>query len=88
MGIGEQFEFEKTGRIDPERGPVHSSGYDMKPCPFCGKPAKLQVETDHHGDYYFLGCSDENCIAHTIMLCIPVDDMPISEAAEHWNRRS
>ena len=37
---------------------------ELKPCPFCGKPAMVHVESDHHGEFYCLGCEDAECRAH------------------------
>ena len=37
---------------------------DLLPCPFCGKPTEYVCESDHHGDYFRLGCTDEDCPAH------------------------
>lgn len=78
----------KTGREQGPIKPAASAGYDLKPCPFCGKKARLDMNEDHHGEYYFLGCSGNDCIAREILACIPVSDMPISEAVEYWNKRS
>lgn len=30
---------------------------DLKPCPFCGAPAQLEEDADHHGEWFNLGCS-------------------------------
>jgi hypothetical protein len=29
----------------------------LKPCPFCGSPAELEEDSDHHGGWFNLGCS-------------------------------
>jgi hypothetical protein len=30
---------------------------ELLPCPFCGSPADLERDSDHHGEWFNLGCS-------------------------------
>ena len=57
----------------------------LLPCPFCGKPAKLEDLGDHHGEYFNLGCSDNDCRGHYFAYTEPMDDR--AKAVEDWNRR-
>jgi len=65
---------------------------ELKPCPFCGANAELERESDHHGEWFNLGCSshfgktDAPCIAGRI---IYTQDLPEMESAiAAWNRRA
>lgn len=66
----------------------------LKPCPFCGSPAELEQDSDHHGEWFNLGCSnhwgrvkeDERCPGGRIWYTEDPDSMPAAIAA--WNRRS
>lgn len=60
---------------------------DLRHCPFCGKPAQCKVEEDHHGNFYSLGCSNSDCVAHEIYYAVPEEDLPMEQAAFNWNRR-
>ena len=66
----------------------------LLPCPFCGSPALLEHDSDHHGEWFNLGCSrhyvavdpDKACIAGRIFYTEPLEDEEKAIAA--WNRRS
>ena len=67
---------------------------DLRPCPFCGSPAELERASDHHGEWFNLGCSrhwgnvnpDDACPAGRLWYT----EDPEKEAAaiEAWNRRA
>lgn len=54
-------------------------------CPFCGWPAALRVDGDHHGGYFSLGCSRGECCAARVYYTEPVAEL--DEAIEAWNTR-
>ena len=67
---------------------------ELLPCPFCGAPASLEHDSDHHGDWFNLGCSrhwgavpdpDDGCPAGRLWYT----EEPEKEAAAiaAWNRR-
>lgn len=65
----------------------------LLPCPFCGSPAEIERENDHHGSWFNLGCSrhwgkgtDNQCIAGR--LWYTETETPEAEAVAAWNRRS
>lgn len=58
----------------------------LKPCPFCGKPARLESLDDHHGAYHNLGCSDRTCIGYYVIYT--ESDRTVSESVSTWNRRA
>lgn len=49
-------------------------GSELKPCPFCGKPAH---RTDIKAGTSYYGCGDNECAGYAVM------DTP-----ERWNRRA
>jgi hypothetical protein len=57
----------------------------LKPCPFCGKEALLQLESDHHGTFFNLGCPDDNCIAKWMLYTRDIEDL--GESIDKWNNR-
>lgn len=59
---------------------------ELKPCPFCGKPAEHKREADHHGEFFRLGCPDKDCCAHMTYYTELQEDEPAAIAA--WNRRA
>ncbi len=68
---------------------------DLKPCPFCGAPASLERNGDHHGEWFNLGCSrhwgavtkpDEGCIGGRLFYTEPPEDLPA--AIKAWNTRA
>lgn len=54
---------------------------DLKPCPFCGKPANLQGGNDPKHPVFWVECSDLDCMGQT--RC----DENKEKAVELWNRR-
>ncbi len=57
----------------------------LLPCPFCGKPAELHYDSDHHGNWFNLGCSDEFCHAHHAFYTEELRE--VNSAIEAWNQR-
>ena len=57
----------------------------LKPCPFCGLKAELREESDHHGKYFYLGCSDQKCIAYNIVYTLPENEK--DNSIKVWNSR-
>ena len=49
----------------------------IKPCPFCGKPARLRGSDD----FWYVECADINCMATV------AGQNTAEEAVECWNRR-
>jgi len=65
----------------------------LAPCPFCGAPAELEHGSDHHGEWFNLGCSrhwgknpDDRCVAGR--LWYTETETPEAEAISAWNRRA
>lgn len=64
---------------------------ELKPCPFCGYPAALEHGSDHHGEWFNLGCSrhwgvtDTPCVG--ARLFYTEIDTPEAEAIAKWNTR-
>lgn len=54
---------------------------ELKPCPFCGKPAYLQGGSDPKHLIYWVECTDINCMGQT--RCMKTKE----EAIALWNRR-
>ena len=66
------------------------TGPDLKPCPFCGRPAEI-VEKETWGErLYFVGCHIDQrdvCIAVSSGFgARPFDS--VRDAAAAWNRRA
>lgn len=67
---------------------------DLKPCPFCGSPAELEHASDHHGEWFNLGCSkhwgnvpvDDACPAGRMWYTADPSDETKAIAA--WNTRA
>ena len=59
---------------------------NLLPCPFCGKPTEYVCENDHHGDYFRLGCTDEDCPAHWTYYTEPQENA--EECIRRWNTRA
>lgn len=66
---------------------------DLKPCPFCGAPAELEHGSDHHGEWFNLGCSrhwgrvDPDKACKGGRLWYTEFEQPEATAIEEWNRR-
>lgn len=67
----------------------------LAPCPFCGSPASLEHDSDHHGEWFNLGCSkhweavaddEPSCPAGRLWYTAGLDEE--AGAIEAWNRRS
>lgn len=65
----------------------------LLPCPFCGSPAELEKDSDHHGEWFNLGCSrhwgkdDKNhCIGGLIFYT--ESELTVAEGIRLWNERS
>ena len=70
-----------------------SSG--LKNCPFCGSPAELERDSDHHGEWFNLGCSrhfdavpdpDNSCPGGRIWYTEELDNEEAAVTA--WNTRA
>ena len=68
---------------------------ELLPCPFCGAPAQLESGSDHHGEWFNLGCSrhwgsvsnpDDGCIGGR-MYYTEIEKTEI-EAIAAWNTRA
>ena len=64
---------------------------NLKPCPFCGKPAHIEY-VSMCGFYVSIegGCQDEECPGHLAILVPEPDgevDTRIQVAVDRWNRR-
>ena len=63
-------------------------------CPFCGSPAELERDNDHHGEWFNLGCSrhwgnvdpDDACIGGRVFYT--EDPEKEASAIEAWNTRA
>lgn len=64
------------------------SEHKLKPCPFCGSPAKLEELGDHHGPYFNLGCSNEKCPANNMFYTWTEEEGSVEDAVALWNRRA
>lgn len=58
----------------------------LLPCPFCGKPAEYVCEDDHHGEFFKLGCPDEECPAHWTYYTEPQENA--EDCIRKWNGRA
>ena len=72
----------------PEEEPEIEQPVVPVPCPFCGKEAKLEVENDHHGETFNLGCSDQDCIAYHLLYTIDTEEMSVEDGIRAWNSRN
>jgi hypothetical protein len=66
----------------------------LKPCPFCGSDAELERDSDHHGEWFNLGCSrhwgrvpdpDDRCPGGRIWYTEDPEELEGAIAA--WNTR-
>lgn len=65
------------------------SEIELKPCPFCGKPAQLEEDADHHGEFFSLGCSsgyDSGCPGHHVFYTEAAEDR--NKCITAWNTRA
>lgn len=68
---------------------------DLQPCPFCGSPAQLEEDSDHHGEWFNLGCSrhwDNPAVKEADKCCggriwYTADPSEQAEAIKQWNTR-
>lgn len=61
----------------------------LKPCPFCGSDGFIEDESDHHGRYINLGCSNKKCPCNWFIVSEGIEnDEDLKEAIEKWNRRA
>lgn len=58
----------------------------LLPCPFCGSPAALAEESDHHGAFFTLGCSRRECRAALLVYTAPAAEE--GAAVAWWNTRT
>jgi hypothetical protein len=58
----------------------------LEVCPFCGKEAKVEWGDDHHGDYFSMGCPDQNCAGYLLFYTFSEDDF--EDCVTKWNRRA
>lgn len=61
---------------------------ELLPCPFCGGEARLIKESDHHGEFYELGCKDVSCLGHWAYYTESPLQTPILVAINKWNTRA
>jgi len=59
---------------------------NILPCPFCGSKAVFQLDADHHGEFFELGCPDENCTGHWAYYTEEIANRDKAIAA--WNTRA
>jgi len=55
---------------------------DLKPCPFCGNAGYSQKHAEYNS--FMAGCSDADCIAHTVAYDFVSEETAISA----WNTRA
>lgn len=61
----------------------------LEPCPFCGSEGRIEDDTDHHGRFVNIGCSDTKCGAWWFINCEIIDDnSELDELIKKWNRRT
>lgn len=58
---------------------------ELLPCPFCGKPARLDMEGDHHGGFFSLGCCADRCPGRYVYYTESIDCL--DTAIARWNTR-
>lgn len=67
----------------------------LLPCPFCGSPADLEFDSDHHGEWFNLGCSnhwekvkdrEKPCVGGRLFYTEPLEEKDAAIAA--WNSRA
>lgn len=73
------------------RAEMEQEAAKIKPCPFCGRKARVRVTFAKDGrDYYSLGCrgTHKECFAseEAIVLAFPLEEA--ANQLEMWNRRA
>ena len=72
-----------------------SKSEELRECPFCGSPAELERDSDHHGEWFNLGCSRHwgrsvdaaiKCPGGRIWYTAVPEELPAAISA--WNRRA
>lgn len=58
---------------------------ELKSCPFCAADASLEIDADHHGEFFHLGCSTSDCQAQHIFYCEQISQL--YPCIEKWNTR-
>jgi hypothetical protein len=63
---------------------------ELKPCPFCGGPAKIVDQASYNyrvneGNWLHVGCDDETCVAYWQDSGLYASE---AEAAKAWDRRT
>jgi hypothetical protein len=48
----------------------------------------LEIEEDHHGEYYYLGCKSPLCLAHHVYYTESPKQTPVAVAIHRWNTRT
>ena len=56
---------------------------ELKPCPFCGKTARIRSEACTEGVVFYAECGNRLCSVHP-----RVSATTVAVAAEIWNRRA
>lgn len=56
---------------------------EIKACPFCGKPAKVEIRTRNEKDYYAIGCDNVACRGSAW-----AGDPDAVRALSRWNERA
>ena len=64
------------------------NSFDLEHCPFCGSEAELYIETDHHGEFFNLGCSVDDCIGHWAFYTQSTKEISVEEGVNIWNTRA
>lgn len=57
----------------------------LSPCPFCGKDAIIERDSDHHGEFFTLGCNDNECPGTSPFYTLPIDSL--QRCVSQWNNR-
>lgn len=65
---------------------TQSEKQKLLPCPFCGGEAYLDMDSDHHGEWFNLGCKDSDCFMHMAFYTEPPDTQ--LSAIKQWNTRA